>query len=903
MDYFRTKKVAKTCCGAAGQRQHPAWPAADPLTGFFPPVFGEAPKPARGPAAAQGGRPTKTKWHCPVAVLAIFVALSVTYAPTAAQKTPLAGTAELIQTLDRLHVLGSLLMIGAHPDDENTAVIAYFARGRHIRTAYLSATRGEGGQNLVGPEQNEALGLIRTQELLTARRIDGGEQFFTRAYDFGFSKNPEEALGKWGRERLLSDMVRVIRRFRPDVVVARFSPTGSGGHGHHTATGHLAPVAFAAAADPAQFLEQIREGLQAWRAKRLVWNTFAFTRQQEEAEAKQAGRLVIDAGRFDTVLGKSYAEIAGESRTQHASQGMGARERKGPSRHSFALVAGEPATGDLFEGIDTTWDRVPGAASVGKLLDQARREFRAEQPEKILPLLVDAYREMARVRDPWVEVKRGEVLHAIQLAAGLWLDADADRWNVVPGSAVTVTLQALNRSAFPFTWERAVVSGVASAAFPAQGRTLQSNSLEQVRGTVSVPAQAAYSQPYWLREPRTGDFYPVSDPAMIGLPESPPALEATFYLRAEGGVELPFHVPVRYRWVDRVAGEQLRPVEIVPPVSISLALPAVIFPEARSRAVVVRIASNAAAAKGTVALDAPAGWRVQPASAPFDLAEQGQQSSISFDVTPPSAAAGGAAMAKARMGDVSVTAGLVPIHYPHIPPQILFQPARARVERFDVRITAKNIGYVMGAGDEVPQALEQLGAAVRLLTAEDLSASDLSRFDAIVTGVRALNVRDDLIAARRRLLDYVAAGGALVVQYNTAGEPPTMAAVRGPARAAALAPYPLTPSNNRVSVEEAPVSFPSPDLPILHRPNEITARDFEGWVQERGLYFMNRWDERYQPVFACNDPGEPLQLGGTLYARYGKGVYVYTGFSWFRQLPAGVPGAYRIFANLVSGGK
>src|SRR5262245_26721936 len=285
---------------------------------------------------------------CVAAALTLLLVFCVAHTPSAAQKTPLAGTAELIQTLDRLNVLGSLLMIGAHPDDENTAVIAYFARGRHIRTAYLSATRGEGGQNLVGPEQNDALGLIRTQELLAALRVDGGEQFFTRAYDFGFSKNPEEALEKWGRERLLSDMVRVIRRFRPDVIVARFSPTGSGGHGQHTATGHLAPMAFAAAADPAQFPEQIREGLQAWRAKRLVWNTFAFTRQQEEAEARQPGRLVIDAGRFDPVLGKSYAEIAGESRTQHASQGMGAPERKGPSRHSFVPVAGDPANRDLF---------------------------------------------------------------------------------------------------------------------------------------------------------------------------------------------------------------------------------------------------------------------------------------------------------------------------------------------------------------------------------------------------------------------------------------------------------------------------------------------------------------------------------------------------------------------------
>ncbi len=806
-----------------------------------------------------------------------------------AERTPLGGTAELLQTLDRLNTLGSVLMVAAHPDDENTAVIAYFARGRHLRTGYLSATRGEGGQNLIGTEQYEALGLIRTQELLMARRIDGGEQFFTRAFDFGFSKNPEEAIAKWNRDLVLGDFVRIIRQFRPDVIISRWHPTGSSGHGHHTAAGHLAPAAFSAAADPKQFPEQISEGLQPWQARRLIWNTFTFGRQQEDAAPRGPTEgLEIDAGQYDFVLGKSYAEIAGESRTRHASQGFGSAERKGPQRQYFQHVAGDPARKDPLDGIDTTWRRVHGAGRLGDLLRRARAEFDVRHPDRLLPVLLEAWREMQALRDPWIEVKRPELLHAIELAAGLQLEASTNLWDVTPGSTVPIGVTALGHVSTALAWERTEITGVAQGEAPGGQSRLQ----------VTIPPGTPYSQPCWLREPRTGDSYVVKDRACIGLPESPPVLAATFHFRAAPDLALPFRVPARYRWVDRVQGELSRSVEIVPPVSVSFATSAMIFPQPGPRSLLVRLASHAGAAQGSVSLDLPAGWKAAPAAASFDLPGRDRETTVAFQVTPPASTGSGYITARAATGGSTVSVGLVSIRHPHIPPQTLFPPARVRAERFDVRMTAKSIGYVMGAGDEVPRALEQLGATVRLLGPEDLSAGDLSRFDAIVTGVRALNVRDDLLAARGRLLDYVAAGGTLLVQYNTSGG-------FGPdadtsSRAAQLAPYPLTPSSNRVSVEEAPVTFPSPDHPVLQRPNAITARDFEGWVQERGLYFMSAWDQRYQPLLASNDPAEPSQLGGTLFARHGKGVYIYTGYSWFRQLPAGVPGAYRVFANLVS---
>ena len=832
------------------------------------------------------GRP----WH----LLGLLLAALLLFAPLQAQQESPSGSARLQGLLERLNTLGSLLVLGAHPDDENTAVIAYFARGRHIRTAYLSATRGEGGQNLIGPEQGPLMGVIRTQELLAARRIDGGEQFFTRAIDFGYSKSPDEALTRWGRERLLSDMVRVIRRFRPDVIVTRFPHKGSGGHGQHTAVGHLSVEAFEAAGDPGRFPEQVKQGLQPWRAKRLYWNTYSFGRQREAAEAARHDRMTIDAGGYDPLLGRSYAEVAGESRSLHRSQGMGTRRRKGAAPAFFAYIAGDPAKTDLFDGIDTSWRRVPGAEKVAHLLEQARSDYRPDNPEAILPLLTKAYAALRELNDPWVEVKKPEVFDAIQLAAGLWIDAAADRWDATPGSDLEVTLSALNRSRFPLTWARTQITGVAGHSEPGTGANLGYNEVASTKISVRIPDFALYSQPEWLVRPVEGDSYGIHDPTMIGRPEARPVLEATFYLKTAEGLELPFRKPLAYRWVDRALGERTRALQIVPPVAVSFAEKTMIFPDENPRAVSVRLQNNAREAAGRVKLDVPEGWTVKPASVEFVLKRHGQQRTANFSITPPAADSTGEVVAKAELGGEAVSSGVRAIQYPHIPIQVVYPKARIRVARAEVKLLAKRIGYVMGAGDNVPEALEQLGASVTLLSPDELASGDLARFDAIVTGVRALNTRPDLLAAREQLLAYMEQGGTLVVQYNTASR-------RGGGDA--LAPYPMTPSRNRVSREEAAVTFPRPDHPLLNAPNRITRRDFDGWVQERGLYFMSEWDESYEPILQCNDPGEPPRLGGLLYAPYGQGVYIYTGYSWFRQLPAGVPGAYRIFANLLSAAK
>ncbi len=824
----------------------------------------------------------------------LLLALVSTAAVLSARPTPLRGAAELQELLDQLNTVGSLLMLGAHPDDENTAVIAYFARGRHIRTGYFSATRGEGGQNLIGAEQGPLMGMIRTQELLEARRIDGGEQFFASVVDFGFSKTPEEALAKWGNQRLLRDMVRIIRQFRPDVIVSRFPPKpGSGGHGQHTAVGWTGPEAYEAAADPNRFPEI---GLPVWKARRYYYNTPTFNRRMESAEARRTDRLRLELGDYDPVLGKSYAEIAGESRSRHRSQAMGASQHKGSVPAFCAYVSGKRAEKDLFEDIDTTWNRVDGAQRIGDLLAEARSAYNPKRPEAILPLLLEAHGQLDALNRSELTYKQRQLTRAIELASGIWVDATAERWNLVPGKTAAIAVRVLRRTAPAWKWKSARISGAAEAAVPAQP-DLPLNRIVEKSIDLTLAEDLAYSQPLWLRVKTSGDFYDQAD----GSPEAPETLTATFIFETPEGFAVTLAKPVRYRWVDRSFGERERRVQIVPAVAVNFTQENRVFTSADAAAAIpVRLIGNDAVPAAQVALSVPDGWVVSPKSITVEFGAADQEKTVVFHLTPPAAASGGVVRALVKVGAKTIDAGMQTIAYDHISTQMTYPPAEMRVERIDARMLSKSIGYVMGAGDKIPEALEQLGASVTLLSDVDLASGSLSQYDAIVCGVRALNTRPGLLAAKERLLYYVEAGGTLVVQYNTL---PFGRGSRVTAAAPTLAPYPLTPSRNRVTDETAEVIFPSPDHVLLRAPNKITAKDFKGWVQERGLYFMSAWDERYRPIVAANDPGEEPQSGGMLYVRYGKGVYVFTGYSWFRQLPAGVPGAYRIFANLVSAGK
>jgi LmbE family N-acetylglucosaminyl deacetylase len=897
------------------------------------------------------------------ALLPLIFALLAT--PAEAQRS-LSGETRMRLMLEELNNVGSVMMIAAHPDDENTALLAYLARGRHVRTAYLSLTRGEGGQNLIGSEQSDELGIIRTQELLAARKIDGAEQYFTRAIDFGFTKTADETLKtKWPREKVLGDVVWAIRRFRPDAIILRFSGTPRDGHGQHQASAILGKEAFSLAGDPTKFPEQLKY-VKTWQPLRLMTNIANFNAEQQKEIDAMPDKLEIDLGAYSPELGYSYNEIAGASRSQHRSQAMGTPERKGEVKNYFVTNAGDKATKDILEGINVTWSRLQGGAPITEMVNQALASFVPSRPEAMIPSLLKIRAAMVGVpnatKDPIATRKLKDLDEAIALAAGISVDALTDKGSVSPGGTTRITLTALSRNPGEVTLLGAKLEGMDSVPQPQIATAvLVPNKPRQYPVNVKIPETQPYTQPYWLRLPKDGAMYSIADAEKIGDPENAPLMNAEFRLRV-GGEEITLTRPVENHYVDRVYGELTRPLAIVPPVGIEFGGLPLVFAENKSRRVDVPLKANTGKTSGDLHLEVPSGWHVTPASQHFDLAAANEQVSLAFELTPPGGESQGLLRAVAKVGDREITSNTRVIDYPHIPTQTLFPPADAKLVRVELKNLAKNVGYVMGAGDEVPEALRQMGCEVTLLTKDDLLRGDLSRFDAIVTGVRAWNTRADLRANYQRLYKYAEDGGTVIVQYNVpegqpvgqaaanrpanpaaagngsssssgtapaSGTAPTSGAAPTPAAASAsgeapappagigpppgdptlldhIGPYPIKESRDnkdRVTVEEAPVAFPNPQLALLHAPNEITQKDFEGWVQERGLNFAVEWDPRYQSVFESHDPGDKPMLGGELYTKYGKGAYIFSSYSWFRQLPAGVPGAYRLFANMLSASK
>jgi LmbE family N-acetylglucosaminyl deacetylase len=801
-----------------------------------------------------------------------------------AQQRGIPDAADLEIALHKLNVLGSVLYVGAHPDDENTSLLALFSKGRKYRTAYLSVTRGEGGQNLIGPELGAELGLLRTQELLAARRIDGAEQYFTRAVDFGYSKTAEETLEIWGEESVLGDIVWVIRKFRPDVIITRFPAEGSGGHGHHRASGMLIKEAFAAAADPSRFPEQLTS-VPPWKTTRILLNSW----RQRPGEA--APPLRIDTGEYNPLLGKSYSEIAGESRSQHKSQGFGSGGRRGTRYDYFELWGGEPAAQDIFDGIDVTWNRVPGGQKVGLLLAECIQSFDSRQPSRSVPGLLGVQAELAKLPESdWARLKKEELSRVIQCCAGIWMEAIADDFAAAPGDEILVRTSIVNRSDQPFVLHRLGIPRIVPDSVVDQ--PLKNNEILAIENKVLIPKGFPLSQPYWLEPSSQSGPFSAGDRNLMGQAENPPSLSVAIVLNAEGQ-RLEYSIPVLFRWTDQVQGELYRPFEVRPRVTIQIEDDVKIFPGEDPQPVKIRLKSHSKNVTGTIRLNGVDGWRVVPASLLFSLAGKYEETEVSFEISPPKSADESVLAAEADLDGEIVRRAMVEISYPHIYRQVYFPESRIKVVKIDVQTKGKRLGYIMGAGDDVPEALRHLGYEVMTLTDEMLETSDLSSFDAIVAGVRAYNTRDRLKNAKRRLLDYVEGGGTLVVQYNVASS----------ALTDQIGPYPLTIGRDRVTVESAPVTFPVVDHPLLTFPNKITSRDFGGWVQERGLYFVSSWDEKYEAILSSHDPGEPERKGGLLYARYGKGVFIYTAYAWFRQLPAGVPGAFRIFANLISAGK
>ncbi len=825
------------------------------------------------------------------AAAALCLALAAQIPGSQAQMPAKPTASKILHDMQKLNVLGNVLYMAAHPDDENTTFIAYMANGRQFNTSYLALTRGDGGQNLIGTEIREQLGLIRTQELLQARRVDGGKQYFSRANDFGFSKNPEEVFTIWEREKLLADAVWVIRNVRPDVIVTRFPPDARAGHGHHSASSILAEEAFDAAADAQRFPEQLKY-VQPWQAKRLMWNIGMWAVRNREEFIKNARSYIqIDVGGYNALLGKSYGEISAESRSMHKSQGFGSIGSRGISIEYLQHTKGPKANKDLFEDVNTTWARVKGGDKIQPMVTALIAAYKPANPAASVPALLKIRTEIGRLQDAfWKKIKLKEVDELIRNTLGLYLEATASDYAFTAGEGMPVSVEAINRS----------VAGVIlhKVKLPFGGDTLLSQPLKNNEGVdlvfqTKIPANIPVSQPYWLRKPiGYAGLFLVEDQQEIGRGENPPVAVVGFELSVDGQ-KLSYETPVVFKKKDPVAGEVYQPLVVTPPVFANILQDVYMFEDGQPKKVLVALKAGKDDCKGQASLALPEGWKSVPASRPFAISSKGTEQMVEFMLYPPAGSQDVEITAVAKVEGNEYANSLAQITYDHIPAQVFFPKAAARAVRLDLVRKGDQIGYLMGAGDLIPESLRQVGYQVTMLEDKDITAEKLSHFDAIVAGVRAYNTNERMKHHQQVLMDYVKNGGNLIVQYNT-----EMDLVMKD-----IGPYPFELTRDRITVEGAQVRFLKPESPVLNSPNKITPADFEHWVQERGLYFPQKWAPEYEAVISSNDPGGPALDGGILVAKYGKGNYVYTSLSWFRELPAGVPGAYRIFVNLLSLGK
>lgn len=814
-----------------------------------------------------------------------------------AQQPEKQSSAAIYEAVQKLNFLGSALYVAAHPDDENTRLISYLSNHVKARTAYLSLTRGDGGQNLIGPELRELLGVLRTQELLAARSIDGGEQRFTRANDFGYSKHPDETLRLWNKSDILADVVWAIRTFKPDIIINRFDHRTSGRtHGHHTASAMLSVEAFDLVNDRKAYPDQLKY-TTTWQPKRLFFNTswwFYGSRQNFE-KADKARMVSFNVGTYFPLKGLSNNEIAALSRSQHRCQGFGSIGTRGEAKEYLEFLKGDfPSDkNNLFDGINTTWTRVKGGKAIGAILYEVEKNFNFANPSVHVPQLVEAYKRIENIEDEhWRTLKSREIKKIIASCAGLYLEAVAQDASANPGESFNIDLEAINRSTIPVQLKNVIV-------YPDNKTTiineaLSNNTGKQYTIKTSLPASRNYTAPYWLMEPSSLGMYKVKAQQLIGKPETPAAVTVTFTTTINK-VTIPFTQDVVYKYREASKGEVYEPFQVLPPVTATIANKVNIFADRTAKQIPVKIKAGKSNVSGSIALAVPPDWEVSPKSIRFSIAQKNDEKTVLFTLTPPNGESEGYISPKISSNGKTYTKELVSISYDHIPRQSVLLPSKAKVVRLNIRKVGENIGYIVGAGDKIPESLRQIGYNVITLDPASIEASTLKTFDAVVVGIRAYNVVEELKFKQRFLLEYVKDGGNLIIQYNTSGR-------RG-LDIDNLAPYLLKISRDRVTDENSEVRLIAKNNTLLNFPNKIEKSDFEGWVQERGLYFPAEWGSEFTPVISINDRGESPKNGSLLIAPYGKGNYIYTGLSFFRELPAGVPGAYKIFANMLSVGK
>jgi LmbE family N-acetylglucosaminyl deacetylase len=809
-----------------------------------------------------------------------------------AQKPLKPTSADIFQSIRKLNVLGSVLYVAAHPDDENQRFISYMANEKLYNVTYLSLTRGDGGQNLIGAELREQLGVLRTQELLMARSLDGGKQQFSRANDFGFSKNPEETLKIWNKDEVLADVVWQFRQTQPDVVVNRFyHDKGIETHGHHTASAMLSVEAFDLAAKKDVYPEQLT-AVQPWQARRQFFNTSWWFYGSKEAFNKldKSNLFQLDLGVFLPLKGKNNNELASEARSMHRCQGFGSIGVRGESIDYFDFIKGDkPAGNDMFQGINTTWTRIEGGKPIGKILAKVEKDFNINQPSASVPLLLKALQLIEKLPiSYWKTAKLTEIKDVIRYCTGLFLEATAVEVAASPGDNVKIKLEAIQRGTTPVMIKS--INFEPSLFDTTFAFTLLNNKVINYEKSVKIPENTTYTAPYWLQKPFNNGMYTVEEQALRGVPETPRYARVRWKMSING-IAIDYETPVVYKTEEPSIGEIYKPFEVLPPVFLEFDEQSYLFPN-QEKTVTVKVKAGKEKIAGTLALEVPQGWTV---SAPqsFELVRKGEEKALQYIVKATQSSSEGLIKAFATVGESRSSTRLIKIEYDHIPSQSVLMPATAKAARLEVTTTAKKIGYYMGAGDEVPAALRQIGCEVKTLTDKDINIENLQMYDAIVVGIRAYNTKDALKFQQPILLEYAKNGGTLVLQYNTSGDLVTDQ----------LAPFKMKVSRTRVTDENAEIRFLLPEHAALNKPNKLTTKDFENWVQERGLYFATDWDAAFAAPISLNDPTEKPADGSILVAPYGKGWYVYTSLSFFRELPSAVPGAVRLFANLISTGR
>ena len=812
-----------------------------------------------------------------------------------AQQPAKPSSVALYNQIQKLNFLGSVLYIAAHPDDENTRLISWLSNDKKAQTAYLSLTRGDGGQNLIGSELRELLGVIRTQELIEARKIDGGMQFFSRANDFGYSKNPDETLDIWNKEEVLSDVVWAIRKFQPDVIINRFDHRSPGTtHGHHTSSAMLSFEAFDKVNDATVFPNQLKY-VSTWQPKRLFFNTsWWFYGSREKFEnADKTNLAEINTGTYYTTLGKSNQEIAALSRSRHQSQGFGSTGSRGDDNEYLEFLKGEKLTdkNNIFEGINTTWSRIEGGKTIGDILTNVEKNFDFKNPSASIPELIKAYNLIQNLKDThWKIIKIEEIKKIIAGCAGLFLEAVSDVQEATPNSTIKVKLEAINRSAIKMNWN--TIQTIPNVMITQEVLPLENNKGVAKTIELLLPENTKYTYPYWLQEPGTIGMYRVDSQENIGIPDVLREIKVTFLIDING-TTIPFERNVVYKYNDDVKGEVYQPLDIVPIVTSKLNEKVYIFNSNRSKTVTVKAKAGKDAISGTIKLSLPEDWSVSPAEIPFIINKKGGEVLAVFKVSPSKEASEVDIKSIVTVNNQVFDKEKIDIDYPHIFKQMVLQPATAKGIRLKIKTKNEKIAYIMGAGDEIPKSLEQMGYSVVIIKPEHISTELLAPYDVVMTGIRAYNTVNALATKQKILLDFVKNGKTMIVQYNTLGDFVTDN----------FSPYKLKISRDRVTDENAEVRFLAPDHQVLNYPNKITTDDFKGWTQEQGLYYPSEWDAAFTPILSSNDKGETPKDGALLVAKYGKGNYIYTGLSFFRELPVGVSGAFRLMANLIAIGK